>query len=136
MGRERSADAPRGAVDLADALLERERLLVEANQKLEAIYNASADGLTLCRAIHDEHGTLVDYQVLEVNKALYHLTGATREAMLSKPISQVAPPFKPIWFESADRVLRTGVMEHFDIRSPVTGRWLNVRVSYVAPGLI
>jgi two-component sensor histidine kinase len=121
---------------LADVLVERERSLLEANQKLAAIYNASADGLTLCRAIRNDHGALVDYQVLEVNKALYELTGATREAMLATPISQVAPPIKPIWFESAERVLRTGVMEHFDIRSPATGRWLNVRVSYVAPELI
>jgi len=136
MGGAKSAGAPPEPTDLADALRERERLLVEANQKLQAIYNASADGLTLCRTIHGADGAVVDYQVLEVNKALYHLTGATREAMLSKPISQVAPPFKPIWLESADRVLRSGVMEHFDIRSPVTGRWLNVRVSYVAPGLI
>lgn len=121
---------------LADTLLQREKMLLEANQKLEAIYNASADGLTLCRMIRDDAGTVIDYQVLEVNKALYELTGASREAMLSQTISTITPPVKPIWFESAERVLRTGEMEHFDIRSPVTGRWLNVRVSYVAPELI
>lgn len=121
---------------LADVLVEREKSLLEANQKLAAIYNASADGLALCRAIRNDDGVLVDYQVLEVNKAHSELTGATREAMLATAISKVAPPVKSIWFESAERVLRTRMMEHFDIRSPVTGRWLNVRVSYVAPELI
>ncbi len=51
---------------LADTLLQREQMLLEANQKLEAIYNASSDGLTLCRAITDEQGMVIDYQVLEV----------------------------------------------------------------------
>jgi two-component sensor histidine kinase len=102
---------------------------------LAAIYNASADGLALCRAIRNDDGVLVDYQVLEVNKAHCDLTGATRDMMLATPVSMVAPPVNPIWFESAERVLRKRAMEHFDVRSPATGRWLNVRVSYVAPDL-
>jgi two-component sensor histidine kinase len=120
---------------LNQRLVEQERSLLEANQRLQAIYNASAEGLTLCRALRDGAGELVDYQVIEMNKALFELTGATREDMLAHTVKTLNPVANPRWFRSAERVLKTGVMEHFDIRSPITGRWLNIRVSYVGPEL-
>jgi two-component sensor histidine kinase len=113
----------------------QEDSLRETRQNLFAIYNASADGLTLCRAVKNENGAVVDYNVLEVNDAHRELTGATRAEMLGAPVSQIAPPVNPLWFSSADRALKTGKMQHFDVRSPVTGRWLNIRVSPVSDDL-
>jgi two-component sensor histidine kinase len=115
--------------------MEQERSLHEANMRLQAIYDASAEGLTLCRAVRDAAGHVVDYQVIELNKALFELTGATREEMLGTTVRTLNPAANPRWFSSAEQVLKTGAMEHFDIRSPITGRWLNVRVSYVAPDM-
>jgi len=116
-----------------DSVLRAQELaLQQTRQNLFAIYNSSADGLTLCRAIKDERGDVVDYYVLEVNDAHRELTGATRTQMLGAPVSQIAPPVNPRWFSSADAALKTGKMQHFDVRSPVTGRWLNIRVSPVS----
>jgi two-component sensor histidine kinase len=113
----------------------QEEDLRQTRRNLVAIYDASADGLTLCRAIRSADGELVDYQVLEVNKAHEDLTGATRARMLGAPVSQIAPPVNPRWFSSADRAIKTGQMQQFDVRSDETGRWLNIRVSRVSDEL-
>jgi two-component sensor histidine kinase len=119
-----------------DAKLRRqEQEMRQTRQYLVAIYDASADGLTLCRAIKNAEGDVIDYQVLEVNKAHQELTGATRAQMLGSAVSQIAPPVNPRWFESADRAIKTGAMQQFDVRSPATGRWLNIRVSRVSDDL-
>jgi len=116
-----------------DAQLRRqEQDLQQTRQNLVAIYDASADGLTLCRAIKSSDGEVIDYQVLEVNKAHQTLTGATRAQMLGSVVSQIAPPVNPLWFSSADRAIKTGEMQEFDVRSTATGRWLNIRVSRVS----
>jgi PAS domain S-box-containing protein len=109
--------------------------LRQTRQNLVAIYDASADGLTLCRAIKNPAGEVVDYQVLEVNKAHQELTGATRAQMLGSVVSQIAPPVNPRWYSSADRAIKTGQMQEFDVRSTATGRWLNIRVSRVSDNL-
>jgi two-component sensor histidine kinase len=116
-------------------LRRREASLQETRRNLAAIYDASTDGLTLCRVIRDPGGRVIDYQVLEVNKAHQDLTGAPGEAVLAKPVSQIAPPVDPRWFTSADLALRTGHMQQFDVRSPWTLRWLNIRVSKVSEEL-
>ncbi len=110
----------------------QDEALKNARENLTTIFNASSEGLTLCKAIRNTSGDLVDYQVLDVNPAHENLTGATRSQMLSKVVSQIAPPVKPIWFESADRALKTGALQTFEIRSPVTGRWLDIHVSPVS----
>jgi two-component sensor histidine kinase len=109
--------------------------LRQTRNNLVAIYDASADGLTLCRAIKTAQGDICDYQVLEVNKAHQELTGATKSQMLALPVSQIAPPINRLWFSSADRAVKTGEMQQFDVRSPATGRWLNIRVSRVSDDL-
>jgi PAS domain S-box-containing protein len=116
-------------------VLEQEAALRATRQNLEAIYQASGDGLALCEAHRDQKGHVVEYQVIEVNRAHAELTGATREQMLSKPVSTIYPPIDPRWFETAEKVLNTGLMHDFDIRSPKTGRWLNIRVSRVSETL-
>jgi PAS domain S-box-containing protein len=119
-----------------DAKLRRhEEDLQQTRQNLVAIYDASADGLTLCRAIKSPDGDVIDYQVLEVNRAHQELTGATRAQMLGSVVSQIAPPVNPRWFVSADRAIKTGQMQEFDVRSTATGRWLNIRVSRVSDEL-
>jgi PAS domain S-box-containing protein len=120
---------------LDEQLRHQEHDLQQTRQYLVAIYDASADGLTLCRAIKNEAGDVVDYQVLEVNKAHQELTGATRAQMLGSVVSQIAPPVSPQWFSSAERAIKTGQMQEFDVRSTATGRWLNIRVSRVSDEL-
>ncbi len=116
-------------------LIEREAALWEARRNLEAIYQASGDGMALCRAFRNDEGRVVEYQVIEVNRAHAELTGAPREQMLSRPVSTIYPPIDPRWFDTAEKVLDTGLMHEFDIRSGATGRWLNIRVSRVSDDL-
>ncbi len=118
-----------------EQMLAQEIALNETRKNLDVIYQASADGLALCEAMLDNQGHVVEYQVIEVNRAHGELTAATREQMLSKPVSTISPPIDPRWFETAEKVLKTGVMHEFDIRSPATGRWLNVRTSRVSDRL-
>jgi two-component sensor histidine kinase len=116
-------------------LRDHETSLREARQKLVAIYDSSADGLTLCRAIRDTGGRIVDYQVIELNKGHGELTGVPRDVMLGKPVSHIAPPVDQRWFDSADQAIRTGEMQQFDVYSSISHRWLNIRVSPVSADL-
>jgi two-component sensor histidine kinase len=113
-------------------LVEQQTALQAARQNIEAIYQASGDGLALCEARFDAQGHVIEYQVLDVNLAHAELTGATREQMLTMPVSTIDPPIDPRWFDTAEKVLRTGLMHDFDIRSRANGRWLNIRVSRVS----
>ncbi len=125
----------RDQADANEQMLAQEMALSETRRNLEAIYQASEDGLALCEASFDEQGRVVEYQVLEVNRAHGELTAATREQMLTKPISTIYPPIDPRWCETAEKVLKTGIMHNFDIRSRATGRWLNIRTSRVSDKL-
>jgi two-component sensor histidine kinase len=122
--------------DVDRLLRDQEAALRATRQNLEAIYRASGDGLALCEVFRNEEGRVVEYQAIEVNRAHAELTGATREQMLTQPVSTIAPPIDPRWFETAQTVLDTGAMREFDVRSPATGRWLNIRVSRVSDNLI
>jgi PAS domain S-box-containing protein len=113
----------------------QEQALQATRTRLEAIYQASGDGLALCKAIWDGDGHVTEYQVLEVNRAHAELTGATRQQMLTQTVSTISPPIDPRWFQTAEKVLKTGIMHNFDIRSPATGRWLNIRVARVSDDL-
>ncbi len=127
-----------GSIARTDAytlLVEQEAALRAMRQNLAAIYEASGDGLALCEAIFDDQGHVVDYQVLEVNRAHAELTAASREVMLTKRVSTIEPPLDPRWLQTAQTVLTTGVMQDFDIRSRATGRWLNIRISRVSDTL-
>ncbi len=122
---------------LLDEQLENQtKELKRVQESLSTIFNASSEGLTLCRLIRGEAGNVVDYQVLDVNPAHRRLTGATRDQMLSKPVTQIAPPISPHWMASAERAVRTGEPQSFEVRSPVTGRWLEIHVSPVSDDLI
>jgi PAS domain S-box-containing protein len=105
--------------------------LRRAQESLAAIFNASSEGLTLCRLIRDEAGRAVDYQVLDVNPAHARLTGATREQMLSLPVSKIAPPVDPRWFSSAEQAIATRQVQSFEVYSKVTRCWLDIHVAPV-----
>ena len=109
--------------------------LRQALDSLATIFNASGEGLTLCRLIRDSDGAAVDYQVLDVNPAHQRLTSATRAQMLATTVSNVAPPFDPRWISSAEQAVRTGTLQIFEVQSPATGCWLEIRVSPVSDDL-
>ncbi len=109
--------------------------LRRAQLSLSAIFGASSEGLAFCKLVTDEAGRCIDYQVLDVNPAHQRLTGATREQMLAKPVSQVAPPIDPRWIRSAERVVRSGEPQAFEVRSSATGRWLDIHFSPVGDDL-
>jgi two-component sensor histidine kinase len=121
--------------ELEQELRAQNLALQETQQHLQTIYEATSEGVTLCRAIRSDDGTVIDYQVIEVNRAHKDLTGAMRDRMLSVPVSQIAPPVDPRWFESADNALKLGTMQQFDVYSRATRRWLNIRVSPISGDL-
>jgi PAS domain S-box-containing protein len=120
---------------LNERLIAQDEELRRAQKSLSAIFRASSEGLTLCRLMTDQSGRAFDYQVIDVNPAHRELTGATREQMLAKPVSQVAPPFDPVWISSAEKAVRSGKPQAFEVQSPATGRWLDIRVSPVGGDL-
>ncbi len=116
---------------LNERLMQQGDALQRAQRSLAAIFNASSEGLTLCQLIRDVTGRVVDYQVLDVNPAHRVLTGATREQMLSRPVSEIAPPIDPRWIQLAEKAVRSGKPQAFEVKSHATGRWLDIHTSPV-----
>ena len=129
--REREERVSAEQKSLNGKLLAQSTALAQAQDSLRAIFDASSEGLTLCRLMRDEQGKAYDYQVLDVNPAHRMLTAATREQMLSKPVSQIAPPISPRWIKSAAAAVELQTTQTFEVRSPATGRWLDIHVSPV-----
>jgi two-component sensor histidine kinase len=116
-------------------LLEQSAALVNAQESLRTIFNASSEGLALCRLIRDDEGRVLDYQVLDVNPAHLVLCSVPREQMLAKPVSQIAPPIDPRWMITAERAVETGEVQSFEVRNRFNGLWLDIHVSPVAGDL-
>ena len=109
----------------------RDQAYANTQSRLRAIFNSSSEGLTFCRLIRDEHGTAVDYLVLDVNPAHAAHATVSREEMLNRPVTQIRPPVDPRWIDTAAAAVSTGKSVEFDVRNRYTGQWLNIRVSPV-----
>ncbi|QJW90379.1 PAS domain-containing protein [Spirosoma taeanense] len=76
---------------------------------LDSVINTSPNSITVERAIRDEAGTIVDFQAILINQAALTLGQHTEADVLSKPISELNPMFKPSGLLAAYRaVVETG----------------------------
>lgn len=68
---------------------------------LRATFNAMSEGMALHRLVYDEHGTAIDYLILDVNPSFEKQTGLSKDAVIGKLASKAygagSAPFLDIY---------------------------------------
>ncbi len=89
-----------------------------AQATYHAASQASADAIVILNQIVDARGAVQDYLVTDVNPRACELSGAGREALVNKRLSEVAPDWQ-------DTSLRATLAEAADSGAPLTREWRN-----------
>jgi two-component sensor histidine kinase/PAS domain-containing protein len=103
--------------------------LAERNLHYDALFATMLEGYALCEAIRDGDGTLVDYEILEMNPSLLKMLGVGPDAVGTK-LSDAPADWTP-WLALCDRVLTTGKAAGLEHYNSATERWHEIRVTRV-----
>ena len=69
-----------------------ETALRESEEKYRLLYTSMNEGSGLYEVIYDEDGHAIDYLILEVNPGYLRITGHSKEQVVGKFASEIAPP--------------------------------------------
>jgi PAS domain S-box-containing protein len=119
--------------DLTDRKKAEEDLL-KGKEQYQALFNSISEGFANCKAIYDEHGTLCDLLILDINPAGARISGAEREVQIGKTMREVGPDVEDYWFEAYQKVDQTGKSIQFESFGGMPGKWLNVRIDRIEKG--
>jgi PAS domain S-box-containing protein len=84
-----------------------EETLQQSEEKYRTLFNTIESGYTICEAIRDESGTMINYRFIEVNPALEKLTGLKPGLTIGKTAREVLPGLDPKWFAIYQNVIDT-----------------------------
>jgi PAS domain S-box-containing protein len=112
-GRDRSVGGARAVETevkrLRRQLAETEARLASAEGRLAAVLDELVDGIVLDRAIRDEAGRIVDFQVEYANEAACRLSGLTHDEMVGHRLLDLFPGRREDGlFDACVRVVETG----------------------------
>ncbi len=105
-----------------------EQAAAQRNLLNETLFETMSEGFSLCGAICDAEGRLVDYTILEMNPALRKILGVGPEAIGTRFSDG---PRRADWLKLCDRVIRTGTPARWEFHNPAIGRWHEIRIGRV-----
>jgi PAS domain S-box-containing protein len=107
-----------------------DQLLQESRSRYRSLFMNMHSGFSYSRAILDENGWPVDFEVLEVNDALANMFGCDGSAIIGKRFSDLFTKRWPCYsdFVATFAVIASGHMDKAqkEFQSSVTGRWISV----------
>ncbi|MCU6454691.1 PAS domain S-box protein [Sphingomonas sp. A2-49] len=112
------------ALDITDRR-QASAAIAAAEERYSTVMAAIDVGFCVIELKFDDHGTPVDYRLVEGNPAFERQTGLT--GAIGRWVSEVAPGLEPHWFERYGRVAATGEPAHFENAAEALGRWYDVR---------
>jgi PAS domain S-box-containing protein len=115
-------------VSIFEDITERKKTEValrENEQLYHTIFDNSQDGFQLIEIIHNENGQAVDHKLLRINKAYERIIGVTAEFIIGKTAKSISPNCESYWFETPDRVSKTGATEHVELYNRDINKWLD-----------
>ncbi|MDX5893638.1 PAS domain S-box protein [Rubrobacter radiotolerans] len=107
-----------------------EEALAASEEKYRTLFDSIDEGVGTIELIFDEDERVVDYVYLEQNPSFERLTGLSSD-VVGRPISEIVPDLEAFWFETFERVARTGEPERFERQVAALGKWFEVYVSRV-----
>ncbi len=87
----------------------------EASYK--SLFTSMSEGFVLYQVLYDDAGKPADYQILDANAAFETQTGATRQAVIGKTLSEILPGESQDWIQKFTSVALTGKSKHVEIYS-------------------
>lgn len=121
-----------GLVGVILDITERKKLenaLLASEAKYRALFNNLMDGFIYLQGVADETGTVVDFQVLDVNSGFEALTGMKQDELIGLRISEsIFQPGKMEldWISFMNRVCTSQTSETFEYYSNVLQKWLKI----------
>jgi len=99
----------------------------ESERKWRELFDNMTTGFALHDVICDQHGKVIDYRFLEVNRAYEQLTGLKGEDIIGRTVLEVLPGTEDYWIDIFGRVAVTGEPAEYENYSKELGRWYQVR---------
>jgi PAS domain S-box-containing protein len=122
------------------AQLQLARLRREAGESLRAseerfrtLFETMGEGFAIGEVLFDAAGRAADLRHLEANPAFERHTGLRRADVLGRTVRELFPATAPEWFERYERVVASGVPEHFEARLGPLGRQFEVSAYKTGP---
>ena len=106
------------------------RKLQDSEGRYRTLFNSMSEGFTLCAAIRDQDGQIVDCRVLEVNPAMLQMTGQT-EAVSGRRLSEFGPDVMKTWMPLLERAMSTGETVRSEFYTAASGRWRELYLNRV-----
>ncbi len=114
---------------LVGRLNDHVRRLQDSEGRYRNLFNSMSEGFTLCDAIRDETGRVVDCRVLEVNPAMAQMTGHSQD-ITGRRLSEFGPNILEDWLPRLEQALSTGETVRHEFLSP-SGRWRELYLNQV-----
>jgi diguanylate cyclase (GGDEF)-like protein/PAS domain S-box-containing protein len=87
----------------------------DCNSYLESFFNSISEGVAFHKIVYNENGHPIDYKFLATNNAFTDITGLTREDIIGKKVSDLAPDLNPFWINTYEKILTLGISISFEI---------------------
>ena len=98
--------------------------LMESESKYRTLFESIDEGFCICEMVLDENNEPMDYRFVEVNPVFEGLMRL--EQAVGKTMGELVPNPLRFWFETYERVARTGEPGRFEYQAAATNRWFDV----------
>jgi PAS domain S-box-containing protein len=121
-----TAERTWAAVERAHA----EAALRDSEEKYRSLFDAIDQGVTSAEMIFNDSGKVVDYWLTDSNAAMERLTGLP-PSIRGKTAREILPDLQAAWFDTWERVVKTGVSERVELEVAALGRWFDLHFSRI-----
>ncbi|MFT3794603.1 ATP-binding protein [Flavobacterium sp.] len=120
------------ASDITERKLAQQEIQ-KSEQKFRTLFESMEEGYTICEAIRDANGKMIDYRFLQVNPALEKLTGLDRNQTPGKTAREVLKGLDEKWFEIYQKVIDTRQTIKAEDYIPPLNKWYSLTAFYYGP---
>ncbi|MBN1820893.1 MAG: PocR ligand-binding domain-containing protein [Prolixibacteraceae bacterium] len=107
-----------------------ENLLLEDKERLQIIFDTLSEGVALNEIVYNDSGEMVDYRILEVNKAFYKIADFNKNEVvignLATKLYSIEKEFIKEFWQQHKTNKQTVSTEYL---SPLNKRWFNIMTS-------
>ena len=100
--------------------------LEESELKFRSLISEMDQGLAVHEPVFNEIGKMVNYRFLDFNESFEKQTGLKRNETIGKTLLEVMPDAENYLFEQYEKVVKKGVVAHFEQFSRALGRYYEI----------